>query len=153
MTAITFLASSKPFILPEEIENYNNQTVFEKEEDYTFFYVRSLDPGWQKEIDGLFSMPYLYEVEKIDSPLFLTYLEKYMETGDVLEIYSVPNQHALEKYIEGLHRNSEPIRVNTGSHTYEDTTGRYQLDPKKWTVELSHKNFVTHRGVTTFVKY
>lgn len=153
MTAITFLASSKPFILPEEIENYNNRTVFEKEEDYTFFYAHPLDAGWQKEIDGLLSMPYLYEVEKIDSPLFLTYLEKYMETGDILEIYSVPNQQALEKYIEGLLRNPEPIRVNTGSHTYEDTTGRYQLDPKKWTVELSHRNFVTHRGITTFVKY
>lgn len=153
MTAITFLASSKPFIIPEEIENYNNRTVFEKEEDYTFFYVHKLDAGWQKEIAGLFSMPYLYEVEKIDSPLFLTYLEKYMETGDILEIYSVPNQHALEKYIEELRRNPESIRINTGSLTYEDTTGRYQLDPKKWTEELSHKNYLTPHSITTFEKY
>lgn len=153
MTAITFLASSKPFILPEEIENYNKRTVFEKEEDFTFFYVHPLDAGWQKEIEGLFTLPYVYEVEKIDSPLFLAYLEKYMETGDVLEIYSVPNQHALEKYIENLYENPEPVRINAGRFTYEDRSGRYQLDPKKWTEQLSHKNFVTHRGVTIVEKY
>ena len=34
MSGITFLASSKPFIIPDEIQDYNNQTIFEKIEDW-----------------------------------------------------------------------------------------------------------------------
>lgn len=33
MSEITFIASSKPFIIPDEIEAYNNRTVFERTED------------------------------------------------------------------------------------------------------------------------
>lgn len=153
MTGITFLASSKPFEMPEEIEKYNSRTEFESEEDVHFFTVQKLDDEWLKEIEGLFSLPYLYEVEGIESCWFLTYLEKYMETGDVFKVYSVPNQHALEKYIQELRENPEPIRVNTGSLTYQDIYGLYQLNPKKWVEELSHRNYLSPRGVTTFEKF
>jgi hypothetical protein len=40
MTEITFLASSKPIEIPNEIEEYNNRTVFEREEDVIFFSVQ-----------------------------------------------------------------------------------------------------------------
>ena len=153
MTKISFLASAKPFKLPEEIEEYNNRTEFDSEEDVYFFTIQKLDDGWLKEIEGLFSLPYLYEVEGIESRWFLTYLEKHMETGDLIEVYSVPNQHALEKYIQKLRENPEPIRVNTGSLTYQDIHGLYQLNPKKWVEELSHRNYMNPRSVTTFEKY
>lgn len=153
MTGITFLASSKPFNLPDEIMEHNNRTEFARVEDFTFFTVQPLHAGWQKEVEGIFSLPYLYEAEGLDSPWFMRYLEKYMEPGDVFEVYSVPNQHALEQYIRKMHENPDPVRVNTGSYTYEDSSGRYQWNSKNWREELSRRNFLTPRGVTTFEKY
>ena len=153
MTEITFLASSKPFKLPEEIEEYNQRTVYETEEDFMFFTVNEAVDGWLQEIHDLFSLPYIYEAEGVGNRLFLTYLEKYMEIGDVLEIYSVPNQHAFLRYKEKIQANPAPIEVNTGSYTYRDSTGLYQFNPKNWVDELSHKNFITHHGITRFEKY
>lgn len=153
MTEITFLASSKPFKLPEEIEECNQRTVYETEEDFMIFTVNEAVDGWLQEIHDLFSLPYIYEAEGAGNRLFLTYLEKYMEIGDVVEIYSVPNQHALLRYKEKMQANPEPIEVNAGSYTYRDSTGLYQLNPKKWVEELSHKNYITQHGITTFVKY
>lgn len=153
MTQITFLASSRPFEIPDEIEEYNNRKVFESEEDAIYFSVQDLDNYWIKEIKGLFSLPYVYEAFGVGNRLFLTYIKKYMELGDLLEIYHVPNQHALEKYIHRMQENPEPIEVNVGSHTYRNIYGLYQLDSKKWSEELSHRNYISHHGITTFVKY
>lgn len=153
MSEIAFLASSKPFIIPDEIKEHNSRTAYTSEEEAVFFSVQKLDPFGTREIEGLFSMPYLYEATGLESPLFLTYLEKYMETGDVLEIYGVPNQHMLEKYIKRMQGKPHPIYINTGSFTYRDVHGQYHLNPKNWVEELSHKNYITDRGVTTIVKY
>ncbi|MGP7819812.1 hypothetical protein [Niallia sp. 01092] len=153
MTEITFLASSKPFKMPDEIEEYNNRTVFEREEDFIFFTVHKMDDYWKREVEGLFSFPYIYEVNGVGNRLFLTYIEKYMEIGDVFEIYSVPNQHAFEYYMETMLAKPEPIEVNVGSYTYRDIYGTYQLNAKKWLEELSHRRYITHHGITTFVKY
>ncbi|MEH7483418.1 hypothetical protein V7157_20610 [Neobacillus drentensis] len=76
MTQITFLASSKPFEIPDEIEEYNNRTVFEREEDVIFFSVQEVDDYWKKKIEGLFSLPYVYEVNGVGNRLFLTYIGK-----------------------------------------------------------------------------
>lgn len=43
MPRITFLASSKPFELPEEIWEYNQRTKFGDEDDFMFFLVQELD--------------------------------------------------------------------------------------------------------------
>lgn len=153
MSEITFLASSKPFEIPEEIQQYNQRTEFEKEEDHMFFSVDELADGWLQEIQGLFSLPYIYEAKGVGNRLFLTYLEKYMEIGDVLEIYSVPNQHAFLSYKKKMQEKPELVEVNTGSYTYRDSSGLYQLNPKKWVEELSHRNYNTQHGVTTFIKY
>lgn len=153
MSKITFLASSKPFKIPTEIQEYNQRTEFENEEDYMFFSVHKVADGWLQEIGDIFSLPYIYEVEGVGNRLFLTYLEKYMETGDVLEIYSMENQHAFLSYKKKLLEKPEPIEVNTGSYTYRDPSGLYDLNPKKWSEELSHRNYITEHGITTFVKY
>ena len=106
-----------------------------------------------EKINELFSMPYIYEAYGVGNRLFLMYIEKYMEIGDVLEIYRVPNQHALEIYIRKMKEHPEPIEVNVGSYSYRTIYSTYQLDFKKWLEELSHKNYPTDFGVTTFVKY
>jgi hypothetical protein len=153
MTQITFLASLKPFVIPDEIEEYNNRTFFEREEDAIFFSVQEVDGYWVKEVDRLFSLPYIYEANGVGNRLFLTYIEKYMEVGDVLEIYHVPNQHAFKEYKQRMEAHPEPIEVNVGSFTYQDSYGLYQLHSKKWLDELSHRDYLTHYGITTFVKY
>ena len=152
MTEITFLASSKPFEIPDEIEEYNNRTIFEREEDCISFTVEEIGDYWEKEVAGLFSLPYIYEVDGVGNRLFLTYIEKYMEIGDVFEIYTVPDQHAFEYHKQNMQENSNPIEVNVGSYTYRDIYGLYQLNIKKWIEDLSHRNYCTHHGITTFVK-
>lgn len=153
MSEITFLASSKPFEIPEEIQEYNQRREFENEEDYMFFSVREASKDWLQEVEPLFSMPYIYEAEGVGNGLFLTYLEKYMETGEVLEVYRVPNQHIFPSYKKKVQDEPEPIKVNTASYTYRDASGLYQLKPKNWVEELSHRNYIAQNSITTFVKY
>lgn len=153
MTEITFLASSKPLQIPDEIEEYNNQRLFEREEDAIFFSVYEVDDYWKDEMNGLFSMPYIYEAQGVGNKLFLTYIEKYMELGDVLEIYHVPNQHAFENYKQRIKEHPEPIEVNVGSYTFRTNYGLYQFKSNKWLEELNHRNYLTNYGVTTFVNY
>jgi hypothetical protein len=153
MSEITFLASSKPFEIPDEIEAYNNRTFFEREEDFIYFSVEEIGDYWEKEIKGLFSLPYIYEAYGVVNQLFLLYIEKYMEVGDVFEIYTVPNQHAFEHYKQKMQENPAPIEVNVESKTYRDKYGIYQLNSRKRIEELSHRNYITHQGITTFVKY
>ena len=154
MSEITFLASSKPFILPDEIQEYNNRTYFEREEDFIGLWVSEEGAnGWDELVGGLFTLPYLYEIYGADNQLFLLYLEKYMEEGEVLELLYFPNQHAYEYYQRRLMEDPEPIVINVGSLTYQNKNGTYQLNPKKWVEELSCKNYLTEFGVTTIIKY
>ncbi|PMC34323.1 hypothetical protein CJ195_23860 [Bacillus sp. UMB0899] len=154
MSEITFLASSKPFKIPEEIQEYNNRTFFKRMEEFMSLWVIEVDAdGWGDLVKGLFSLPYIYEVSGADNQLFLLYLEKYMEEGDVLELLYFPNQHAYEYYQSKLMNNPEPILINVRSFTYQNKYGTYQLNPKKWVEELSHKNYLSEYGITTIVKY
>ena len=154
MTAITFLASSKPFIIPEEILTYNDRTVFERMEDFIRLWVREVDLDvWGEWIEGLFTLPYIYEISGADTPSFLLYLEKYFEEGDVLELLHCPNQNDFEYYRRKLKDAQEPIVINVGRLTFQNSYGTYQLNPKKWVEELSHKNYLTEYGITTIVKY
>lgn len=153
MSAITFLASSRPFIIPQDIEEYNQRTEYGAEEDYKFFSVQQADEAWLEEVQGLFSLPYIYVAEGVGNRIFLIYLEKHMEIGDVIEVYSVPNQHALSAYREKFEEDPEYIEVNTESYTYRDRFGFFQFSSKKWTEELSHRTYLSHNALTTFVKY
>ena len=109
--------------------------------------------GWDELVGGLFTLPYLYEIYGADNQLFLLYLEKYMEEGEVLELLHFPNQNDYEYYQRRLMEDPEPIVINVGSLTYQNKNGTYQLNPKKWVEELSHKNYLTEFGVTTIIKY
>lgn len=153
MTQITFLASSRRFVIPKEIEEYNNRTVFEKEEDAIYFTVDIVNEYWKKKLDGLFTMPYIYEAHGVGNKLFLRYLEMHMETGDVVEIYHVRSQNQFDEFRRRMEDAPHPIVINVGSYTYRDVYGTYKLNPKKWLEELSHRNYLTEYGVTTFEKY
>ncbi|WP_226671111.1 hypothetical protein [Metabacillus litoralis] len=154
MSEITFLASSKPFVIPDEIQEYNNRTVFDRIEDLMWLWVYEVDSdGWGELVEGLFTLPYIYEVSGADTHLFLLYLEKYMEVGDVLELIHFPNQHNFEYYESRLLEHPDSIFINVESLTYQDKYGTYQLSSKKWVEELSHRNFLNEFGVTTIVKY
>ena len=154
MTAITFLGSSKPFIIPEEIERYNNRTVFDQTDDWFQLGVSEVeDTGWEDETKRLFTLPYLYEIRGVYDSLFLLYLEKYMEVGDILELLYIPNQHDFATYERKIMEDPDPILINIGSLTYQNRYGTYQLHPEKWVEELRRKNFVTEFGITTIVKY
>ncbi|MCG1023756.1 hypothetical protein [Sutcliffiella horikoshii] len=154
MSSITFLASSRPFTIPDEIQEYYNKTTLEKGHQHISLWVRELDSlGWEEFAEDLFSMTYIYEIIGADSSLFLIYLEKYMEIGDVLELLYIPNQNDYKYYKRELVEAPEPIYINVRSLTYQDGNGTYKLDPKKWVEELSHRNFITEFGVTTIEKY
>lgn len=152
MTAITFFATSKPFSIPSEIMGLYNCPVFESEEDAQFFTVQTIVDAWEKELEGIFSLPYLYEVEGVGTRFFLMYLEKYLEIGDVFEIYRVPDQHSFQRYVQAMQEDPAPILVNIGKHTYQDRYGCYQLGANTWLEELSHRNYISQHGITTFVK-
>lgn len=109
--------------------------------------------GWGESMEGLFTLPYIYEISGADTQLFLLYLEKYMEVGDVMELVHFPNQHNFEYYESRLLEHPESIFIKVGSLTYQNKYGTYQLNSKNWVEELSHKNFLTEYGVTTIVKY
>jgi hypothetical protein len=153
MTQITFIASSRRFKIPDDIEEYNNRSVYEKEEDAISFTVHKVDDYWKKKLIGLFSMPYIYEAHGVGNKLFLSYIEKYMEVGDVFEIYHVRSQNQFDEFRSRMEEAPEPIEINVGSYTYRDIYGTYQFNSKKWVEELSHRNYISHHGITTFVKY
>ncbi len=123
------------------------------EEDIIYLTVQEIDKYWEKELEGLFSMPFIYEINGAGNRLFLLYIEKYMEIGDVLEIIKVPNQHSFEEYKRDMLERPEPIEINVDSYTYRDIHGSYQMNNKKWLADLSQRNYMTHCGITTFLKY
>ncbi|OCA86909.1 MULTISPECIES: hypothetical protein [unclassified Bacillus (in: firmicutes)] len=149
MSRIQFLASSKPFIMPEEIENYHNNGIDELD---MCFSVYEADKWWCDIVKPVLSMPYIYEVGVLGNHFFV-YLEKYMDIGDVIELYEIPVQQWYEEYIQRVLEVPEPIMINVGSYTYQNQYGLFRLNPKKWVEELSHRTLLTERGVTTIVKY
>ena len=98
-------------------------------------------------------MPYVYEAGGVGNRLFLTYIEKYMEIGEVLEIFYVPSQNDFDEYKQRLLEHPEPIDINIGQYTYKTSNGLYRLNPKKWVEELSHRNYLSPYGITTFINY
>ncbi|HWK22505.1 MAG TPA: hypothetical protein VNS08_05655 [Ureibacillus sp.] len=150
MSGIQFLASSKPFKMPDEIENYNSRGINEMG---MCFSVYQTDKWWREIIQPILTMPYIYEVSGVGNHYFFVYLEKFMDTGDVIELYQMPVQHWYETYIQRVLENPEPILINIGSYTYQNQYGTYQLNPKNWVEELNHRTLITERGVTTIVNY
>ncbi|MFC7685021.1 hypothetical protein [Ureibacillus sp. GCM10028918] len=150
MSSIQFLASSKPFIMPREIEDYNNGGVYETG---MCFSVYETVQEWREIVKPVLTMPYIYEVRGLGSYYFFLYLEKYMDVGDVIELYEIPVQNWYEKYIQTVLTKPEPITINVGNYTYQNQYGMYQLNPRSWLEELSHRTLLTEHGGTTIIKY
>ncbi|MDQ0230379.1 hypothetical protein [Metabacillus malikii] len=151
MTEIRFLASPRPFEMPEEIDSYNNQSVFK--EEWSGFNVYETDVFWYGIVQPIVTLPYLYEVSGIGNKYFWIYLEKYFAEGDIIELYEIPVQNWYESYVQRVLEKPESITINLGNYTYQNASGTYQLNPKKWVEELKHRTLLTEFGVTTIVKY
>ncbi|WP_339146248.1 MULTISPECIES: hypothetical protein [unclassified Sutcliffiella] len=149
MSEIQFLASTKPFIIPKEIEE-NNGGFFEKG---LSFFVLDLDPYWIKIVQEIITLPYLYEARGLGNKDFWTYIDKYMEVGDVLELYRIPVQQWYQEPIRNVLENPKHININIGSRTYQYEYGLIKLNEKIWLEELSHRILVTEYGVTTIENY
>lgn len=131
LSAVTFLASSKKFSNFIRRKGISNLV--------------PADKYWVEELDGLFTMTYVYEVNRgIDVKFFLDFLESDMEVGDVIEIYHVPNQHALKDYVKNMLRKQEPIEVNISSYLYKTIYDKYRLKNKCWKNELRQKTALSH---------
>lgn len=149
LSEIQFLASTKPFVIPKEIED-NNGGFFE---NGLSFFVLDLEPNWINITQQILTLPYLYEARGLGNKDFWTYLDKYMEVGDVLELYKVPVQQWYQESIQNVLGNPKHIKINIGSRTYQNEYGLFSLNEKTWLEELSHRTLVTEYGVTTIVNY
>lgn len=149
MTEIQFLASSKPLSIPQLMEGNDG---FFLERGVGFF-VNDLDPYWIEIMQPFFTMPYLYEAAGLGNKNFWTYLEHFMEIGDVIELYHIPVQNWYQDSIRKMMDYPQPIFINIGSRTYENVYGTFRLKEKNWVEELSHRTLVTEFGITTILRY
>ncbi|MBP3953081.1 hypothetical protein [Bacillus suaedae] len=148
MSEIQFLATTKPFSIPKNIEN--NSVFFGKGSS---FYVWDLDPYWIEIVQPILTLSYLYEASGLGNKDFWTYIDKYMEVGDVLELYRIPVQQWYHAPIRNVLENPMHITINIGSRTYQYEHGKIKLNEKRWLEELSHRTLVTEHGVTTILNY
>ncbi|EZP61670.1 hypothetical protein RCC94_02240 [Exiguobacterium acetylicum] len=139
MSALTFLASSRPFYVPDDLPR---------------LYVDEVEPLEYVSLkQGRFTMSYLYTIDGADQWEFMIYLERYMEEGDVLELLYIENQN------DSMHDHLpsaplvEPIDINIQQRTYQTIHGTFQLSANDWMQELYHRSYLTAFGVTTIVKY
>lgn len=126
MSEIQFLASTKPFNIPKEIEE-NNGGFFE---NGLSFFVLDLDSYWTKIVQEILTLPYLYEARGLGNKDFWTYIDKYMEVGDVLELYRIPVQQWYQESIRNVLENPKHIKINIGSRTYQYEYGIMKLNEK-----------------------
>ncbi len=97
--------------------------------------------------------PYHYEVHGLEDESFFCYQEEHMQTGDVFEVYSVPNQHDFQGYRRGMEEKPEPAECNAASLVYKDHYGTCHFKRKNWQAELRRKRYASEFGITIFVKY
>ena len=75
MSEIAFLASSKPFNIPDEIEEYNNCSAFKREEDISFSLFKrlmSIGKYIYQTINGRYQLSPKKWVEKISHRKYLS---------------------------------------------------------------------------------
>ncbi|RSD28429.1 hypothetical protein [Mesobacillus subterraneus] len=149
MTEIQFLASSKLFRIPEEMDE-NNGFFFEKDVGFGVF---DLEPYWIDIMQPFFTMPYLYEARGLGNKRFWAYIGHHMEPGDVIELYHIPVQNWYEDAIRKMQEKPQHITINIGSRTYENEYGSFKFNEKNWLEELSRRTLVTEYGVTTIINY
>ncbi|WP_226645932.1 hypothetical protein [Mesobacillus subterraneus] len=133
MTCHYFIATMRP------IEEFHV-----KGQDYPYI----SGEAYKKELP--LSLPYVYEYGGEDVE-FITFLDDFMELGDVVEFYI---------YEEGkrgrplsINLPEEARTINLLKKTYKYENGEYQLDEKEWKEQLARKTIASKRSITTFVKY
>ncbi|MEW8969335.1 MAG: hypothetical protein AB2411_01850 [Mesobacillus sp.] len=133
MTCHYFIATMRPI---EEIHVNGQDDPFISGEAY------------KKELP--FSLPYVYEYGG-EGPEFISFLDDFMEFGDVVEFYI---------YEEGkrgrplsINLPEEARTINLLKKTYKDENGEYRLDEKEWKEQLARKTIASKRSITTFEKY
>ena len=151
MSGFIAIASSKEIVLPSEIQEYNDNRIFDVPNKA--FSLSQLDEWEEEGIKPAFAMPYIYHAGGVGNEHFWLYIEKYMEIGDTLEIMSVPNQRHMYEHVQKILKDPQTIRINVGSLTYENYMGCFQLRKKDWLDDLKHRTLYTNRGITTIVKY
>ncbi|HAZ38666.1 MAG TPA: hypothetical protein DCY39_02110 [Exiguobacterium sp.] len=113
MSALTFLASSRPFYVPDDLPR---------------LYVDEVEPLEYVSLkQGRFTMSYLYTIDGADQWEFMIYLERYMEEGDVLELLYIENQN------DSMHDHLpsaplvEPIDININNEHTKRFTARFSF--------------------------
>ncbi|WP_199615293.1 hypothetical protein [Paenibacillus alkalitolerans] len=96
------------------------------------------------------TLPYVYEIYGYEKLSLISFLEEFMEFGDVVEIYEYWEGQALP---ESINVPKEARTINLLQRTYKDEFGEYQFDKRNWMEELATRTVVSNRSVTTFVKY
>ncbi|WP_227936435.1 hypothetical protein [Alkalihalobacillus deserti] len=136
MSSRTFIATMKPI--------QDLKYLFEKYD---------LGMGLDKDyyIDLPLTLPYVYEIYgRYEKLSLISFLEEFIEYGDVVEIYEYWEGKALPISINVP---NEARTINILQHTYKDEFGEYQFNKKNWMNELAYRTVVSNRSVTTFVKY
>jgi len=139
MSALTFLASSRPFYIPDDLPQ---------------LFVYEVEPLEYVSLKrDRFTMPYLYTIEGADQWEFMIYLQRYMEEGDVFELLYIENQNdSMHNHLPSIPL-LEAIEINIRQRTYQTIHGTFQLSANDWMQELFHRSYLTAFGVTTIVKY
>ncbi len=152
MSEITFLASSKPFIIMRDTLESESPLHQTNEEINEFWVSEVTFPEWRNSLKKVFSLPYIYEISTIQHNQFIHYIKTYLEDGDSVELAYFSNQHDLSHGVTRIIETSDPIIINLKSLVYQDRSGTYQMSTHNWIEELSHKLYVNEYSVTTIMK-
>jgi len=111
-----------------------------------------LIPAKEYQQDGNlpFTLPYVYKMFNNTKDSFLTFIDEIMDIGDAIEVYEYWEGSGLPK---SSNMPNEARTINLLTYTYKDEYGEYSLNKKRWLEELDSRTCISHRSVTTFVKY
>ena len=101
----------------------------------------------------IITLPYVYQVSGIGNDEFFLYVKETMEVGDVLEMVTIHSINHIEKIVDKMVNDPQPITINVGSLTYKNAYGEFRLEEKNWVDDLRHRTIASDYGVTTIVKY
>lgn len=105
---------------------------------------------YRNDSDFPLTLPYVYEIYGYEKLSFISFLEEFMDFGDVVEIYEYWEGKSFPKSINVP---NEARTIYLLQYTYKDEFGEYQFNKKDWKDNLETRTVVSNRSVTTFVKY
>ncbi|MEH7400525.1 MULTISPECIES: hypothetical protein [Bacillaceae] len=114
-------------------------------------HILNISSGEEYSIDLPLTLPYVYEIFGYEKLSFISFLEEFMELGDIVEVYEYCD--GKELLPESINNPNEARTINLLQLTYKDELGEYQFDERNWMNELTTRRVVSKRSVTTFMKY